>query len=143
MQTLPCRMSSAAHARAAVVDLARSAGMAADRIDDLAIAVSEAFTNALEAHERCGHRHALRLECRIQPRQLEIVVEDRGGGFRPEAIPPRPPQDDPGHLHLERGWGIQLMQAVCDLVVFEPTERGTRVRLAVSYGADSAGSTAR
>lgn len=55
--TLPLQRSSVREARVAVADLARGAGMAGDRIEDLRLAVSEAATNAIQH----GHHDHLKI----------------------------------------------------------------------------------
>ena len=100
-----------------------------DKLDGLLVAVSEACTNAIEAHQRAGFEGPVRL--RLQPCDdgFEVVVEDCGLGFDPGSIPDRPPRDHPEHLSIERGWGIGLMNALVDDLVFDLRGDGTRVHL--------------
>lgn len=51
---IPPRSVYVAVVRLAVASLARGAGLDEDRVDDLRIAVSEACTNAVLAHEEAG-----------------------------------------------------------------------------------------
>ena len=106
-------------------------GIETDKVDGLLIAVSEACTNAIEAHQRAGFEGPVRV--RLQPLDdaFEVVVEDCGAGFDPGAIPARPPADHPEHLSIERGWGIGLMNALVDDLVFDLRGDGTRVHLIV------------
>ncbi|MEN3271765.1 MAG: serine/threonine-protein kinase RsbW, partial [Actinomycetota bacterium] len=97
---LPIEPRAIAVARQAAASAARDAGLGADRTDDLDVAVSEACTNALEAQQRAGVRTPIEISCRVVATTLEVVVLDRGAGFAPEAIAPRPPLAHPGHLDV-------------------------------------------
>ena len=126
---LPIEPTAIAVARQAAASAARDAGLGPDRTDDLVVAVSEACTNALEAQQRAGVMTPLEISCRVVAATLEVVVLDRGAGFAPEAIAPRPPLSHPGHLDVERGWGIQLMRSLVDELAFVGTDDGTAVVL--------------
>jgi serine/threonine-protein kinase RsbW len=126
---LPVEPTAIGVARRAAAVAARGAGLDPDRTDDLVVAVSEACTNALEAQQRAGVATPIEVSCRIVRRTLEVVVLDRGHGFAPESIAPRPPLADPGHLDVERGWGIQLMRSLVDELAFVGTDDGTAVVL--------------
>jgi serine/threonine-protein kinase RsbW len=126
---LPVEPRAIAEARRAAARAAQAAGLDPDRTDDLVVAVSEACTNALEAQQRAGVTTPIEIGCRIVRAALEVVVLDRGNGFVPESIAPRPPLAHPGHLDVERGWGIQLMRSLVDELEFIGTADGTVVVL--------------
>jgi serine/threonine-protein kinase RsbW len=126
---LPVEPTAIAVARRAAMRAASDAGLGPDRADDLVVAVSEACTNALEAQQRAGVTTPIEISCRIVRGALEVVVLDRGHGFAPESIAPRPPLAHPGHLDVERGWGIQLMRSLVDELEFVGTDDGTAVVL--------------
>jgi len=121
-----------ARARSTVESAATRAALEPDRVDDLVVAVSEACTNAIEAQLRIGELSPIELTCSVDGGVLEVRVQDRGAGFAPDDLRPRPPLHDPGHLELERGWGIQLMRALVDELVFDLTQQGTCVLLRMS-----------
>lgn len=117
-------------ARTVVAAVANSLpGIDDDRLDDLRIAVSEACTNAVEAHQAAGMDQRVVLRCLVHPANLEVRVEDSGSGFDPTAVRPRPPVGDPSHLDVERGWGLHLIRALVDDVTFLPSNEGTTVHL--------------
>ena len=103
--------------------------LCADRVSDLTVAVSEACTNAMEAHQRAHVTAPVRLRVTAEGDELTVQIEDCGQGFHPDRLPPRPPRDDPRHLDIERGWGVQLIRALVDDVDYEATGSGTVVRL--------------
>jgi serine/threonine-protein kinase RsbW len=119
-------------ARTVVAAVATSVrGIDDDRLEDLRIAVSEACTNAVEAHQAVGRRQRVVLRCLIEPAALEIRVEDSGRGFDPASVPTRPPVIDTADLGPERGWGLQLIRALVDDVRFVPSDEGTAVHLSM------------
>ncbi len=119
-------------ARTVVAAVATSVpGIDDDRLEDLRIAVSEACTNAVEAHQAVGRDQRVVLRCLIEAEVLEIRVEDQGHGFDPAAVPSRPPVAELRHLDSERGWGLQLIRALVDDVTFLPTSEGTAVHLSM------------
>jgi serine/threonine-protein kinase RsbW len=127
---IPTRPEAISAARRLVERAAREAGLREDRIDNLLIARSEACTNALEAQLEAGIHAPVALRCGTFPDELRVEVQDcAGGGFDEARIAPRPPRTDPGHLDVERGWGIQLMRQLVDRVEFDHRPDGTVVRL--------------
>ncbi|HEV2810511.1 MAG TPA: ATP-binding protein [Acidimicrobiales bacterium] len=119
-------------ARTVVAAIATSIpGIDDDRLEDLRIAVSEACTNAVEAHQAVGRDQRVVLRCLVEQEVLQVSVEDRGDGFDPAAVPTRPLVGDVGQLNSERGWGLQLIRALVDDVTFEPTDDGTAVHLSM------------
>jgi serine/threonine-protein kinase RsbW len=102
-------------ARSVVATVATSVeGIDDERLEDLRLAVSEACTNAVEGREGGDHRVVLR--CTTDGGHLEVRIEDATDGFSAEAI-------------AERGWGLQLITALVDDVVFSRQGGGTAVSL--------------
>ena len=119
-------------ARTVVAAIATSIpGIDDDRLEDLRIAVSEACTNAVEAHQAVGRDQRVVLRCLVEQEVLQVSVEDSGNGFDPATVPPRQLVGDVGQLNSERGWGLQLIRALVDDVTFEPTDEGTAVHLSM------------
>ncbi len=132
---IPARAEFVALARLVVSALASSdSNLADERIDDLKLAVSEACTNAIEAHDAAGSDERVLVRCIAGEDALEIRVEDRGHGFDPGGLPDHPPVTDPDRLKFERGLGIPLIRALVDEVEFRPTGKGTSVRLVMRHG---------
>ena len=127
---IPARAEFVALARLVVSALAATDSQLADeRVDDLKIAVSEACTNAIEAHDAVATPERVRLRCWSDDRGLEVSIEDRGPGFDPSDLPDHPPVTDPDRLKFERGLGIPLIRALVDEVEFSSSDQGTAVRL--------------
>lgn len=100
-----------------------------DRVDDLKLAVSEACTNAIEAHVDAAAHERVLLRWSEADDRLQVQVEDRGQGFDPGALPDHPPVTDPDRLNFERGLGIPLIRTLVDEVVFDRLDGRTSVRL--------------
>ena len=129
---IPARPEYVALARLVVSSFASTCfDLDDDRIDDLKIAVSEACTNAIEAHGAAETQERVLVRCVDADGSLEVLIEDRGGGFDPTSLPLHPPVTDPSRLKFERGLGIPLIRSLVDEVVFQSSEDGTAVRLVI------------
>ncbi len=102
-----------------------------ERIDDLRIAVSEATTNAIEAHTDASSNDRVKIRCDLGDDRIEVEVLDQGGGFDPDDVDSAPDVDHPERLEWERGLGIPLMREFADETEIRPTRGGTAVRLVV------------
>ena len=107
-----------------------------DRVDDLKIAVSEACTNAIEAHDALETDERVLVECWADGERLEVRIEDRGTGFDVSNLPEHPPVTDPERLKFERGLGIPLIRALVDEVEFSSSGAGTAVRMVMHHDVD-------
>jgi serine/threonine-protein kinase RsbW len=126
----PARAEFVGLARLVVSALATTdTTLADDRIDDLKIAVSEACTNAIEAHGAIDTSERVLVRCRAEAQFLEVLIEDRGEGFDPATLPDHPPVTDPDRLNFERGLGIPLIRALVDELEISSSAGGTAVRI--------------
>lgn len=114
---------------AAVVALAP--GLAGSRLDDLKVAVTEACSNAIDAHRSAWAEGPVLIHCDLTKDAVSVEIVDRGAGFDPDRVAALPAATDPSRLRHERGLGIPLMRTLADEVTFAPTDDGTRVRLTV------------
>jgi serine/threonine-protein kinase RsbW len=131
---IPARPEFIAIARLVVASLASARrALADDRIDDLKLAVSEACTNAIEAHSAADSNEHVRIRVWEGEERMEVAVEDRGTGFDVEGLRAHPPVTDPTRLNFERGLGIPLIRSLVDDVEFRTSSQGTSVRMTV-YG---------
>lgn len=102
-----------------------------DRVDDLRIAVSEAVTNAVEAHKAAGTDSHVEVRCFTDGHQVEVTVRDRGPGFDPAAVPVVPDAEDPQRMFFENGLGLPLMRRLVDKTDIQTSDDGTLVRLII------------
>ena len=108
-----------------------AAGLSPARLDDLKIAVTEACSNAIEAHETNWSEGPVIVRCAIGDDEVRVEVIDRGSGFDPNRFETLPAVTDPRRLRHESGLGIALMRTLADEVSFTPSADGTRVSLVV------------
>jgi serine/threonine-protein kinase RsbW len=102
-----------------------------ERIDDLRIAVSEATTNAIEAHSDLTSGERIVVRCDLGDDRIEVEVLDQGHGFDPGDEVELPDVDAPDRLEFERGLGIPLMRTLTDEAEIRSSADGTTVRLVV------------
>lgn len=130
---IPARAEFLSLARLVVTAAARIDPMFGDeRIDDLRLVVSEATTNAIEAHVRHTSDENVIIRCNLRDDRIEVLVRDRGGGFDPLAVGRGDDAGDPRRFEHEGGFGLPLMQSLADESEIQATnEGGTDVRLVV------------
>lgn len=102
-----------------------------ERIDDLRVAVSEATTNAIEAHADQGSNERILIRCNLDDDRIEVAVLDQAGGFDPGSVASAPEATAQDRLEWESGLGLPLMRSLADETAIESTDDGTIVRLVV------------
>ncbi len=102
-----------------------------DRVEDLRVAVSEAVTNAVEAHKAAGTDSHIEVHCFTKGNDVEVTVRDRGPGFDPDSVPVVPDAESPERMFFENGLGIPLMKRLVDKTDIETGDGGTLVRLVI------------
>jgi len=102
-----------------------------ERLEDLRLAVSEATTNAIEAHSRLESDERVIIRCNLSDERIEVEVHDSGTGFDHAELVDPPPVTDPERLDYERGLGLPLMRILADEHEIETSDDGTSVRLVV------------
>ena len=110
---LPARPEFLAMVRAIVTLIAETGSkLPSQRIDDLRLAVTEAFANAIDAERRKpdDERRSVVVRCDLDPDLVAVEVHDEAGGFDPDALTPHPDVTKPARLQFERGLGIPLMR---------------------------------
>lgn len=103
-----------------------------ERAADMRLAVSEACTNAIQAHlarPDAADDHVVVMRCVLEQGHIEVEVTDQGGGFDPAGLRPHPEVTDPARLEHERGLGIPLMRMLADDLQFEAVDGGTRITM--------------
>jgi serine/threonine-protein kinase RsbW len=109
-----------------------------EQVEDLRIAVTEAVTNAVEAHADLGSDELVIIRCDLGEDRVEVEVQDRGPGFSPDDLPDLPEPEDPARLEYESGLGLQLIRELTDEHEVRTSDSGTAVRLVVSHARDAA-----
>jgi serine/threonine-protein kinase RsbW len=129
---MPSRRDAVAPTVARVLELAAPAGLGSARLDDLAVALAEALSNAA-VH---GHRHrplaSVRIALAVVTDEAVVVdVVDTGAGFDHSALADPTASD---RLLRPGGRGVYLMRQLADCVEYNAS--GNRVRLRISRNGD-------
>jgi len=107
-------------------------GLGDERIEDLRIAVSEATTNAIEAHATMGSDDRITIRCDLAEDRIEVEIQDHVvTEFDPEDTVPLGDLDAPGRLDYEGGFGLPLMRVLADEMKIRSLDHGTAVQLVV------------
>jgi serine/threonine-protein kinase RsbW len=132
---IPARPAYVALARQVVAAAASlEAAFRDERIDDLRIAVSEATTNAIEAHADLSSEERVIIRANLASDRIEVQVLDQGAGFELDDDAELPDLTGPGRLEHERGLGLPLIRVLADEAEIMPSAGGTSVRLVVYRG---------
>jgi len=111
---LPPEPGSVAEARHAVRDLARVVGAPEEEV---ALAVSEAVSNAVIHAFRFGKEGMVKVRARLERDELLVTVADNGVGMFPDF-------DNPG-----LGVGTSLISRLSERATFESSDAGTTVTM--------------
>ena len=141
---IPARPEYLSLVRSLVVEAAeKNSSLGRERIEDFKVAVSEAATNAIEAHARACCDDAIQIRCTLTDDRFEFHITDRGFGFYPDQIQVLPEPDDPSRLNFERGLGIYLMRVLSDDVDITSGPDGTEVSLSIHFSSDNSNPSGR
>ncbi|MBV8170899.1 MAG: ATP-binding protein [Candidatus Eremiobacteraeota bacterium] len=119
---LPSKAEWVGVARLAIAGIASRLDFGIEDIEDLKLAVAEAYTNCIQHAADDGEVH---IACTIDPDKLVVTVQDDGKGFRGQGTELRQ-KDEP----LERGLGVFLIRTLMDDVSYDvDPRRGTRLTM--------------
>lgn len=116
-------------ARMFAATVARQLGAPEESVLDLKIAVSEACTNAVQAHQEHGVGSPVRVRVEEEDTALLYEVEDSGEGIA--VVPEEPPEVFRKAIEDSRdqqGMGLALIRALFPQAEFTPQGSGTVVR---------------
>lgn len=127
---IPARVEFVSFVRVVVAAAAElEPDLDSERVEDLKVAVSEAATNAIEAHGLSGSSDRIGIRIDLDDAEMSVEVHDHGVGFDPDKLPAMPAPDSPERLSHEAGLGVQLMSRLVDEVDISSSAEGTVVRL--------------
>ena len=101
-------------------------GMAADKNEEIKLALVEACINAFE-HSQSKDRR-LQVDFAVSERDLTIVISDRGHGFAVKETQRKTTERHAGG-EMRRGWGLELMGQFMDEVDIDTGADGTTLTL--------------
>lgn len=95
------------------------------------LALEEAVSNASRHGNQGDPQKKLILSYRVAPGEIQIIVEDEGSGFDPEAVPDPTAEEN---LEIPSGRGLMLMRAYMSEVNYN--DDGNRVTLRYVWQSD-------
>ncbi|MGH2425643.1 MAG: ATP-binding protein [bacterium] len=116
---LPAKASYVALARTLLQDTARHSGFNGDQAAEMAVALSEAFTNVI-THARTPW---VTIRYAVAPLGITIEVRDDGEGFDTAVL------EHPYDPVAESGRGMHLIRSLMDAVECQSSSAGTVVRM--------------
>lgn len=120
-------------ARVVVASVATTVeGVADERLEDLRLAVSEACTNAVEAHVAEGIDRSIVLRCILRHDVFEVHVEDATGNVEDATGNAVATVKGGREGDEEADWGLQLIRALVDDVSFAPASGGSGTSVCLS-----------
>lgn len=119
----PAAPQSIAALRRVVIDLAVRGGATERQCQDIALAVSEALTNAVtHAYARHPRPGAVAVHAALDGYALDVVVLDEGVGMAPPSMRP------------STGLGLAIIARVTERLELSDAAPGTRVRMTFAIG---------
>ncbi len=114
-------------------EMARNIGMSSKAVNEIAISVIEAATNAIEHGNKCCPEKSVRMTVKQEGGKFIVEVFDRGEGFDYKDYLTHIP--DPSDIEKLRGRGIYIMNNMMDSLKFEIMgEGGMKVVLEKNIG---------
>lgn len=111
-----------------VINAAERAGYSEASRFAVRLALEEAVVNAFKhGHKGLARHETIRVEYDVTPRQISLVVTDKGPGFEPEAVPD-PTCDE--NLTKTSGRGLLLVRAYMTEVSHNDAGNQIRMRYA-------------
>lgn len=128
--TMPAKAEYLILARLALAGIAHEVRMSETTLADLKLAVTEACGNAVR-HAYAADRGVVRVVFDLDPEEIEIRVEDDGGGVAARADASVPDDEDDEDAMAESGMGLAIIRAIMDEFDVEPRSEGpgTLVRM--------------
>lgn len=109
---------------ALTVKVARELRFEESTIDDLSIATTELFNNAIHHGNDNDETKKVFLKFKSNGKQLTISIRDQGDGFSPESLKdPLAPEN----LLADSGRGIYLVKMLMDEIEFNNSQSGCEV----------------
>lgn len=119
---VPCEEKYLKLVRLFVSGMASQMNFPFDIVEEIKIAVSEAFQNIIEhAYSKKGKNHNIEIICKPQKKCLKIMVRDHGHGFNIEKAYEKP------------GFGLTFMKEFMDLVKLKSTPKNGTTLTLVKY----------
>jgi serine/threonine-protein kinase RsbW len=115
--------------RASADEVGQAIGLAADRIEDLKLAVSEAVNNAIEHGNRREAAKLVEVVFALDSEKLEVRIRDEGEGTESIDFSRRVVEEQNLESGMHRGFGMYLISALVDDCEVSSSRQGTTLTL--------------
>jgi serine/threonine-protein kinase RsbW len=115
--------------RASADEVGQAIGLAADRIEDLKLAVSEAVNNAIEHGNRREAAKLVEVVFALDSEKLEVRIRDEGEGVESIDFSRRVVEEQNLESGMHRGFGMYLISALVDDCEVSSSRQGTTLTL--------------
>ncbi len=128
--TLPMVADMEIAASKTATAMAEFMGLAADKTDEVRMAVVEACINSFEHSDADDSRVYLTFAVtgNEEPEKLLITVRDTGRGFEPTEVA-EPKIEEKLKAERKRGWGLKIIRGLMDEVGIESDAEGTTITM--------------
>ena len=110
--------------------VARKMKLISQEQDNLAIAVSEAVTNAVVHGNKLNSEKEAVMDIITKDNEIIVKVKDQGNGFKPDKLPdPLAPEN----IAKECGRGVFILKNFMDCVDYNFTKEGTEIIISKKY----------
>ena len=125
---IPSRLEELSRVEKLAQKIAKIYCLSQDKLDNLAIAVTEAVGNAILHGNRQDPEKMVRIRIHLDGIYLRIEVSDQGSGFDPDAL-----SDPllPENLMKESGRGVFILKSLMDDIHFAFSPEGTVLHMAL------------
>jgi serine/threonine-protein kinase RsbW len=120
----PSKLSELPAVQQQIIDTCEAHDYPQDAIFAIRLALDEALSNAVRHGNDNDPDKSVKVDFTCDDRELTVVIEDEGHGFKPDALPDPTAEEN---LNRPHGRGVMLMRAYMSDVQFN--DRGNRVTL--------------
>ena len=131
---IPSRLEELSRVEKLTHKIAKTYCLPPDKVDNLAIAITEAVGNAILHGNRRDPEKLVGIHFWLDGVYLRIDVEDQGRGFDPDSL-----SDPllPENLMKESGRGVFILKSLMDEIRFSFSPNGTVVHMALKVRDDA------
>ena len=131
---IPSRLEELSRVEKLAQKIAKIYCLSQDKLDNLAIAVTEAVGNAILHGNRQDPEKMVRIRIHLDGIYLRIEVSDQGSGFDPDAL-----SDPllPENLMRESGRGVFILKSLMDEIHFTFSPEGTVLHMALKLRSEA------
>lgn len=109
-----------------LINIAKEAGVAEDKFNNLSLSFSEAASNSIVHGNKKDKNKKLAITIKVDDSKMTIIIKDQGDGFSLESVPD---PTKPENILKDSGRGIHIMRSFLDSLYYNFTPNGTETIL--------------